>query len=73
MGKIKVKFPTLPANSGQEIESAWARLVSPMAGNDRGMFFLPEINDEVLVAFEMETSANLISWEPYGMAKMLLP
>jgi uncharacterized protein involved in type VI secretion and phage assembly len=26
--------------------------VTPMAGNDRGLFFLPEVDDEVLVAFE---------------------
>jgi len=34
------------------VESQWARVASPMAGNNRGMFFLPEVNDEVVVAFE---------------------
>ena len=47
-GKVKVKFPWLVDND----ESAWARLVTPMAGPSRGLFILPEINDEVLVAFE---------------------
>jgi uncharacterized protein involved in type VI secretion and phage assembly len=47
-GRIKVKFPWL---SGDE-ESYWARVLTPMAGNDRGIYFLPEVNDEVLVAFE---------------------
>lgn len=32
--------------------SFWARIASPMAGSGRGMFILPEIGDEVLVAFE---------------------
>jgi uncharacterized protein involved in type VI secretion and phage assembly len=48
LGRVKVKFPWL---SEQE-ESAWARVLSPMAGNQRGFYFLPEVDDEVLVAFE---------------------
>jgi uncharacterized protein involved in type VI secretion and phage assembly len=48
LGRVKVKFPWL---SDQD-ESYWARVVSPMAGGDRGFYFLPEVNDEVLVAFE---------------------
>lgn len=48
MGRIKVKFPTL----SDDLESDWCRVVSPMSGADRGIFFLPEVNDEVLVAFE---------------------
>ncbi|MFC1871827.1 VgrG-related protein [Chloroflexota bacterium] len=46
--RVKVKFPTLLSNE----ESYWARLVSPMAGDGRGFEFIPEVNDEVLVAFE---------------------
>ena len=48
LGRIKVKFPWL----SQDEESYWARILTPMAGNDRGMYFLPEVDDEVLVAFE---------------------
>ncbi len=48
MARVKVKFPTI---SDKE-ESTWARVVSPMAGASRGIEFLPEVNDEVLVAFE---------------------
>jgi len=48
LGRVKVKFPTLPGNE----ESNWARLVSPMAGEGRGFEFIPEVNDEVLVTFE---------------------
>ena len=46
--QVKVKFPSI----SEDEESAWARLVSPMAGNGRGFEFIPEIDDEVLVAFE---------------------
>lgn len=33
-------------------QSYWARIATPMAGKDRGIYFLPEVDDEVLVAFE---------------------
>jgi uncharacterized protein involved in type VI secretion and phage assembly len=48
LGRVKVKFPWL----SEEHESHWARLLTPMAGNERGLYCLPEVNDEVLVAFE---------------------
>jgi uncharacterized protein involved in type VI secretion and phage assembly len=48
MGRVKVKLPWLT----EEDESHWARVVTPMAGNDRGLYLLPEVDDEVLVAFE---------------------
>jgi len=47
-GRVRVKFPTLT----EEHESNWARVVSVGAGSGRGFDCLPEINDEVLVAFE---------------------
>jgi len=47
-GRVRVKFPTLT----EEHESNWARVVSVGAGPGRGFDCLPEINDEVLVAFE---------------------
>jgi uncharacterized protein involved in type VI secretion and phage assembly len=47
MGRIKVKFPTLPDTP----ESFWARLTMPMAGRERGWMTIPENGDEVLVAF----------------------
>jgi len=48
MGRVKVKFPWL----SDADESFWARAAVPMAGKDRGFYFLPEVDDEVLVAFE---------------------
>ncbi|MBD1909758.1 VgrG-related protein [Leptolyngbya sp. FACHB-8] len=47
-GRVKVKFPTLT----EEHASNWARVVAIGAGNACGFDCLPEINDEVLVAFE---------------------
>jgi uncharacterized protein involved in type VI secretion and phage assembly len=48
MGRVKVKFPWL----SDADESNWARVAAPMAGAGRGVYFLPEVEDEVLVAFE---------------------
>jgi uncharacterized protein involved in type VI secretion and phage assembly len=48
LGRIKVKYPWLSDNE----ESNWARVASLMAGEERGIFFLPEVDDEVLLVFE---------------------
>jgi uncharacterized protein involved in type VI secretion and phage assembly len=42
-GRLKILF------EGQE---SWARLATLMAGNNQGSWFIPEVNNEVLVAFE---------------------
>jgi uncharacterized protein involved in type VI secretion and phage assembly len=48
LGRVKVKFPWL----SDVDESSWARLAAPMAGKQRGAYFLPEVDDEVLLVFE---------------------
>lgn len=47
-GRVKVKFPWMADN----YESNWARVVTMDGGVDRGFMVMPEVNDEVLVAFE---------------------
>ncbi len=47
-GRVKVKLPAL----GATVESQWARVVTVGGGNQRGITFLPEVNDEVIVGFE---------------------
>lgn len=46
----RVKFSILALSSTEE--SQWAPVAAPMAGNQRGVYFLPEVDDVVLVAFE---------------------
>ena len=48
MHRVKVRFPWL----SPDVESNWARVAAPMTGKGRGTYFLPEVDDEVLVAFE---------------------
>lgn len=48
LGRVKIRFPWLSDNN----ETDWVRIATLMAGSQRGTFFLPEVGDEVLVAFE---------------------
>jgi phage protein D/phage baseplate assembly protein gpV len=48
LGRVKVKYPWLD----DSVESDWVRIATPMAGAQRGFYYLPEVNDEVLIAFE---------------------
>lgn len=47
-GRIKVKFPWMTNDE----ESHWARIATMDAGKDRGSWWIPEVNDEVLCVFE---------------------
>ncbi len=48
LARVKLRFPWL----SDTYVSDWARTVQPGAGADRGQVVLPEVGDEVLVAFE---------------------
>ena len=48
--RVKVSYPW----HDKPRDSYWARLATPMAGKDRGLVMIPEVGDEVLVAFERE-------------------
>src|SRR5713226_2824815 len=50
-GRVKVTLPWSPDTGSGQYE-AWARLATFMGGNNRGSWFIPDVNDEVLVAFE---------------------
>lgn len=68
-GRVKVRFPGLSSND----ESAWARLTGIGGGNNRGSVFVPEVNDEVLVAFEGgDTRLPVVIGGLYG-SKSVIP
>ncbi|MXG88813.1 phage baseplate assembly protein V [Nocardioides flavescens] len=67
MGRVRVKIPDL----SDEVESQWARVAMVGAGGTeskgRGVFFLPEVNDEVLVTFEAgDTRRPIVLGGLYG-------
>jgi uncharacterized protein involved in type VI secretion and phage assembly len=47
LGRIQVCFPWLG-----DAHTEWVAVASIMAGKDRGAFFMPEVEDEVLLAFQ---------------------
>jgi len=48
LGRVKVKIPILSESD----TTFWAPLIMMGAGKNRGWFFIPEVDDEVLVIFE---------------------
>jgi uncharacterized protein involved in type VI secretion and phage assembly len=50
-GRVRVKLPWSPDSAGGSYQ-VWARLAVLMAGNNRGTWFIPDQNDEVLLMFE---------------------
>jgi len=46
-GRVQLTFPSMGG-----VTSAWAPVATELAGNDRGAWFMPELGDEVLVAFD---------------------
>lgn len=50
-GRVRVKLPWSP-DPGSALFEVWARLATLMGGNNRGSWFIPDVDDEVLVCFE---------------------
>jgi phage baseplate assembly protein V len=48
-GRVKLNYPWLDAS----MLSDWVPVMGPMAGGGRGIFHMPEIGDEVVVAFQL--------------------
>ena len=48
LGRVQVQLPSIDALDLQP----WARIAQPMAGILHGFYFVPNVGDEVLVAFE---------------------
>ncbi len=50
MGRVQVSLPYL----GGQNESYWAPVATLMSGGSRGSWFMPEVGDEVLMAFNQD-------------------
>lgn len=46
-GRLQLRFPTISPT----VRSSWAPVATFLAGSQRGAFFMPEVGDQVLVAF----------------------
>jgi uncharacterized protein involved in type VI secretion and phage assembly len=47
-GRVRLQYPWL----GDDVESSWARVAMPGAGDGAGLVWLPGVGDEVVVGFE---------------------
>lgn len=54
--RVKVEFPIM----GEASEGIWARLANLDAGPGRGVYFIPEIGDEVIVGFVNEDPRDAV-------------
>jgi uncharacterized protein involved in type VI secretion and phage assembly len=54
LGRVRVRLPWKAPD-----DSYWARIAVPMAGKERGTWFLPEVGDEVLVAGDMDNVEHI--------------
>ena len=50
MGRIKVQF-IWQEEQDKDLTTPWIRIAQPHGGNDKGFYFIPEINEEVMVNF----------------------
>lgn len=51
---VRVKLPWIQSsdeNDDADFITTWCRVLTPMAGGKRGFYMLPEVDDEVLLAF----------------------
>ncbi|ALP53817.1 hypothetical protein Tel_12110 [Candidatus Tenderia electrophaga] len=50
IGRVKIRLLSFDGTDEQDAE-IWARVAVPFAGHNRGAFFIPDVDDEVLVSF----------------------
>lgn len=50
LARVKLRLPW----RDKDFETDWVRIATPMGGKDRGVYFLPEVGDEVLIAFDRD-------------------
>lgn len=53
-GRVKLSFPWM----SDDQPSGWAPIAAPIAGKQRGHWFMPEVGDEALVSFELGDFAH---------------
>ncbi|MER5728117.1 phage baseplate assembly protein V [Streptomyces sp. NPDC002138] len=51
LGRVEVRFPWMGTEGERDVR-AWATLCSPYADDEQGLLVLPEVDSQVVVAFE---------------------
>ncbi len=55
LGRVRVQFPWQEIQ-GKDMKTPWLRIAVPYAGQNKGLQFVPEIGEEVMVGFEMNNA-----------------
>jgi len=63
MHRIQVEYPV---DSDSRPRTDWCRMITPMAGADRGLVMLPEIGTEVILGFAYRTNAPYVLGAVYN-------
>ena len=63
MHRVLVQYPV---ESGEELKSSWCRMISPMAGKDRGLVILPDKGTEVILGFAYRSMSPYILGAVYN-------
>jgi type VI secretion system secreted protein VgrG len=54
MGRVRVKFHWMKGSQ----KTPWIRVTSPHGGGGKGMFFIPELGEEVIIGFEGDSAVK---------------
>lgn len=67
LGRVRVRFHWMEDSE----KSPWLRVTSPHGGGSKGMFFMPEVGEEVIVGFEGDSPVKpyVIGTVYHGKAK----
>ena len=65
MHRVKVQYPV---DSEEQLDSSWCRICTPMAGKQRGLVILPEVETEVIIAFAYRSMSPYIVGAVYNGA-----
>ena len=65
MHRVKVEFPV---DHSDRPKSSWCRMITPMAGNKRGLVMLPEVGTEVVLGFAYRSMSPYVLGAVYNGA-----
>ncbi len=55
LGRVRVQFPWQKIQD-EKMKTPWLRIAVPYSGQNKGIQFIPEIGEEVMVGFEMDNA-----------------
>lgn len=60
LGRVKVEYVVDSLEDERTTEAVWSRVAAQMAGDEHGTYFLPEVGDDVVLAFDGATAEPFV-------------